>query len=428
MKTTFTLAAALAATLGFAGSAGAVTQLVGDADGFGISPTTGLVRATGAPHTQPADVDADGRLEPGEYLPDWNADGATAVNRGDDFDFREADELASLNGAQLTDRSITPRGASNNATFTFIFPVPTLGQNDFGVDHYINFVFGDYDVSPASISVDGQIVPLTLQGGGQDGLVQTAFAVVPWADMTDGEVEIRIIATEEPYLAFDYALLDTDQIADQDGDGVPDATDNCIDNPNPGQEDADDDGIGDACDACLDRDDDGVCEPADNCPLVINPNQEDADGDGLGDACDACVFDPSNDVDGDGVCGNADNCPTVPNPGQEDSDTDDIGDACDTCSDADHDGVCSTEDSCEGTVYPETVPTVSLGVNRWVLGPNGVFVTVQPKGKGPRRSYTIEQTHGCSCAQIIDALDLGLGHTKFGCSISAMDEWIAAFN
>ena len=43
-------------------------------------------------------------------------------------------------------------------------------------------------------------------------------------------------------------------------------------------------------------------------------------------------------------------------------------------------------------------------------------------------SYTIQQTHGCGCAQIIDALGLGNGHTKFGCSISAMDEWIAAFN
>jgi hypothetical protein len=34
-------------------------------------------------------------------------------------------------------------------------------------------------------------------------------------------------------------------------------------------------------------------------------------------------------------------------------------------------------------------------------------------------------TKGCSCEQIITALELGNGHTKHGCSISAMDTWVA---
>ena len=42
--------------------------------------------------------------------------------------------------------------------------------------------------------------------------------------------------------------------ADRDGDGVPDATDNCVDLPNPDQRDTDGDGFGNLCDADFDND------------------------------------------------------------------------------------------------------------------------------------------------------------------------------
>lgn len=83
---------------------------------------------------------------------------------------------------------------------------------------------------------------------------------------------------------------------DVDGDGVPNASDNCPNVSNPRQLDIDGDGIGNACDP--DKDGDGVLNPDDNCPRVANPDQHDTTDiqpnstdfstDGVGDACDLC--------------------------------------------------------------------------------------------------------------------------------------------
>jgi hypothetical protein len=64
-----------------------------------------------------------------------------------------------------------------------------------------------------------------------------------------------------------------------------------------------------------------VC-PSEQCPAVPNDDQSDADNDGLGNACDP-------DVDGDGVLDATDNCPTISNPQQIDRDGDGFGDVCD---------------------------------------------------------------------------------------------------
>jgi len=77
---------------------------------------------------------------------------------------------------------------------------------------------------------------------------------------------------------------------DADGDTIPNASDNCRLEPNPGQENSDGDTRGDACD---------------NCPLAPNPDQNDTDGDGLGDACDL-------DDDNDGLPDADDACPNEP--------------------------------------------------------------------------------------------------------------------
>jgi len=78
---------------------------------------------------------------------------------------------------------------------------------------------------------------------------------------------------------------------------------------------------------------------------------------------------------------------------------------------------------------PEDMPTDKLGVNRFAdVDGDGVFDTTRSKGKGPGRHYTMADTAGCSCAQIIEAKGLGNGHVKHGCSIGAMDQWVAAVN
>ncbi len=94
---------------------------------------------------------------------------------------------------------------------------------------------------------------------------------------------------------------------DDDGDGVFDEVDVCLETA-PGES-----VNADGCSlAQLDTDSDGVSDADDNCPTTANADQADVDGDGVGDACDGIL-----NVDGDIKPGSFPNSVNCDNKGVE---------------------------------------------------------------------------------------------------------------
>jgi Subtilase family/Thrombospondin type 3 repeat len=164
--------------------------------------------------------------------------------------------------------------------------------------------------------------------------------------------------------------------ADADGDLDLDAADNCPSVFNPGQQDADRDSTGDACEAganAVNRDADTVPDVADTVPDVADacpdepwPTSDgcplaavtapDTDHDGVPNTRDLC---PNVTVSGGFGCRDddddrvpndgRDNCPYVANTNQIDADADGAGDACDGSPrglDTDGDGKPALDDAC----------------------------------------------------------------------------------
>lgn len=153
----------------------------------------------------------------------------------------------------------------------------------------------------------------------------------------DGDGSLNPICIFNPLGELDPKLID-EGVATLDR-----PVDNCIFVPNPNQDDYNQNGTGDMCEAC-------ACSN--------NPNQNDTDKDGLPDKCDMdidndtvnnpiCIFDGSGLLDKDKLVGKVDNCIFDPNNTQEDLNNNGIGD------------ICEASDLCPG--IPEDIDGVLDG-------------------------------------------------------------------
>ena len=147
---------------------------------------------------------------------------------------------------------------------------------------------GGYDLGardntdpPPPHSGSGVLARLTIQAKGEGTSSLSLREEALWGYRPGGLLsKITVDSKSDAQITVSGGTCPTDT----DGDGAPDAYDNCPQIANTDQADNDNDEKGDVCDD--DDDNDTVMDDNDNCPLVANTDQADSDGDGLGNACD----------------------------------------------------------------------------------------------------------------------------------------------
>jgi hypothetical protein len=201
-------------------SQGAVVFEIGDRDGFGFDPaylldkvgTTGLA----------VDTNGNGKLEPGEFLPDVNLDGdideLPPDQGGDGFDNRGDREKDTTDGAQFTDVSYLADEYPywiQMSIVSFLFDVGSLEGLPLGKAR-LRLVYADFEgdcPEPEAVNcdvcnevyADGQVIgniPLT---NPKEGGIGEATFDVPIDLLADGSVTITFESSDS--VEFDVATL-----------------------------------------------------------------------------------------------------------------------------------------------------------------------------------------------------------------------------
>jgi hypothetical protein len=89
--------------------------------------------------------------------------------------------------------------------------------------------------------------------------------------------------------------------------------------------------------------------------------------------------------------------------------------------DSDNDTVLDVVDMCEATSVPEVTPSKGVKPNHFALLDGDILFDTKGKAKD---SFSLVDTMGCSCEQIVEQQGLGKGHIKHGCSTGVMKNWV----